>query len=186
MSNEDIYNKLCSLENALERMRGEMHELAVENEKLRGELKVCRAETETAKQAARNAEKVTLTTRAKLVELEQYGRMNNVRVFGLKESEGEMAKECEEKFISLVKNKLKIDIRTEDLEAVHRVGRSGGDRAIIARFISRKNTARVLRGRRVLKGSGVSIAEDLTWERLALLKQVKERGHEAWTSAWGR
>ena len=105
-----------------------------------------------------------------------------MRVFGMKESEGETASECEKKFIDLVKNKLKIDIGTEDLEAVHRVGRSGGERAIIARFISRKNTARVLRGRRILKGTGVSIAEDLTWERLALLKQVKNRGHDAWTS----
>ena len=110
VSNEDIYKKLCSLENSFERMRGEIHDLAIENEKLREELKRCKAETETAKEIARNAEQETHVNRAKLVELEQYTRRNNVRVFGVTEREGETAKECEEKIVSLVQDKLKINI----------------------------------------------------------------------------
>ena len=82
VTNEDIFAKLCTLEDSFVRMRGELHDLAAENAKLRAELKECKAETETAKQAARDEEKTELTTRAKLVELDQYGRKNNVRVFG--------------------------------------------------------------------------------------------------------
>lgn len=62
------------------------------------------------------------------------------------------------------------------MEVVHRVGisRNGRPQAIIAKFVRPDDRDRVLRARSVLKGSGISISEDLTADNQKILARVKD------------
>ena len=78
--------------------------------------------------------------------------------------------------LDLLKYKLKVDIESRDIEAVHRVGkiRSGEQppRGIIIRFISRRVRDTVMTARKSLKGTKIIIVEDLTPRTHSLLKDV--------------
>lgn len=121
-------------------------------------------------------------------ELEQYQRRNNLRVFGVPETNGE---NTDELLVKLFKDSLDVDVEMSRLDRSHRVGQkqapSGNNtvrhRAIIVRFMSYQDRRRVFTAKRKLKGTGVSIREDLTKTRLELLGHATERfGKErTWT-----
>ncbi|KAJ7386738.1 hypothetical protein OS493_006751 [Desmophyllum pertusum] len=71
----------------------------------------------------------------------------------------------EDKVIMMVKEKLDVDLKQEDIDIVHRVGKmeQNGD-AVIVKFSSNKTKMRVVMKRRVLKGTGITIAEDIAPE----------------------
>ena len=71
--------------------------------------------------------------------------------------------ECEKKILSIIRDKLTVDVRREDIEAVHRLGRKqekDTPREIIVRFVSRRVRDSVIRARRNLSMSGIVIVED--------------------------
>lgn len=114
---------------------------------------------------------------------EQYSRRNNIRVFGIPESDSEC---CDE----LVLNVCKIvgsDTSLRDIDRCHRVGPKspGKARPIIVKFTSYRARQEVFRNKRKLKGSGTTIREDLTSTRLAILKAAVERFQLAnvWTES---
>lgn len=130
-------------------------------------------------------------------EHEQYSRRWNLRVFGLKEGPGE---DCSEKCLNLFNGHVKVDTRMEDIQVAHRVGpteeqraesqsatdqprpRRPGPRPIIVQFASRRVRDQILKKRKILAKSGVSIAEDLTVKNFKLLKRAQE--HSATMNAW--
>nr|KAG5688554.1 hypothetical protein BaRGS_010189 [Batillaria attramentaria] len=134
-------------------------------------------------------------------DVEQYTRRNNIRIFGIAESDKENVRDCETKVLKLLHDKLSLrHIQASDLEAVHRVGPARGrqrrrdrrgqglaglsPRAIIVRFVSRRVLHDVFVSRRKLKNSGVVIAEDLTTARYQLLKKCKD--HPCVDQAWSK
>ena len=70
-------------------------------------------------------------------ELEQYGRRNNVKVYGLKEErvgdKGETAEETVENVCKLFTNKLGVTVTNRDVAMAHRLGgkRDGKERSVI-------------------------------------------------------
>ena len=79
--------------------------------------------------------------RTGLNDLEQYSRLKNIRIFGLKDSDkNELAYQTEQKVLLLFRNKMGCNIEPRDIEAAHRVGRFSADanRPVIVRFLSRK------------------------------------------------
>ncbi|KAK7484723.1 hypothetical protein BaRGS_00024008 [Batillaria attramentaria] len=157
---------------------------------------------EDAKRVADEAKYEAGVARAQAGDLEQYGRRYNVRVFGVKEDDDETVQQCEEKVLRIINEKLELKgIKSADVDAIHRLGKkpkprraeqnhsdSDSDtesrpRAIIVRFVSRKCTQDVLRNRRKLRGTKISIAEDLARDRYRLLRQVKEKEVD---DAWSR
>nr|KAG5708209.1 hypothetical protein BaRGS_021143 [Batillaria attramentaria] len=182
--------------------RGRMYQVEQENTSLKEELAHCRKGMEDAKRVADEAKYEAGVARAQAGDLEQYGRRYNVRVFGVKEDDDETAQQCEEKVLRIINEKLELKgIKSADVDAIHRLGKkpkprraeqnhsdSDSDtesrpRAIIVRFVSRKCTQDVLRNRRKLRGTKISIAEDLSRDRYRLLRQVKEKEVD---DAWSR
>ena len=123
---------------------------------------------------------------AKNNDLEQYSRRHNIRVFGISDSGRETAEKSEKLVTDLIKNKLSLNITPNQVQVAHRAGKfqPGGTRSIIMQFVSRKDKQQVMSVRKKLKGSGISIAEDLTPVNVRRLSDIKklEIVQEAWSS----
>lgn len=105
--------------------------------------------------------------------LEQYSRRNNVRIFGLPTTQ---QNHTEEQVITLFKEKMGVNIGPEVIDRCHPVGPvKNGKQAIIVKFMSYKFRRQVLAQRKVLKGSGIGVAEDLTFTRYLLYKKVMDK-----------
>lgn len=121
--------------------------------------------------------------RNQLDALEQHGRRNNLRIFGVRETANE---KCDEMVIDLIKAKLGVQVLAPDIDLCHRVGVNrkqigiaGGNkpRALIVRFANARSREQVLQNRRQLKGSGYVIHEDLTKGRISVLNNaIKKYG----------
>lgn len=116
-------------------------------------------------------------------DLEQYSRRNCLRVFGIPESDKE---DTDEVIVTLAKNKLGVNIDQHDIDRSHRTGPKNGKsnrpRPIIVKFVSYRNRKIIITSRRKLKGSGISIQEDLTLNRRNLLAKAKQ--HPKTKSVW--
>lgn len=113
----------------------------------------------------------------RLDELEQYQRRNNLRVYGVVEKKGE---DTDALLIDIFKNKLNVDVSLSDIDRSHRVGvvKAPGEdgkikhRPIIIKFVSYRIRRQVFDNKKKLKGSSISIREDLTSLRTKLLQEV--------------
>ena len=119
----------------------------------------------------------------KVNDLEQYTRKNSIRIHGLKEAvsghENTYDLVCD-----YINSNLKLDT---DIEVAHRVGpkiRGPKPRSIIVKFLQRSDKLAVMLNRKMLKGSGVSISDDLTSRNVKCINEVREnpRIESAW--AW--
>ena len=145
-------------------------------------------------------EKVSEVTRD-LHDLQQYSRRNNIRIFGIPEK----PEEDTDALVCGVAEKIGAHITTRDIDRSHRVGRrtpqptndtsrdnsyaavagspkDNSPRPIIVKLISYKSKLAFIRNRRLLKGSGVVVAEDLTKMNAKLLSDTFH--HEKVCSAW--
>ncbi|KAF2892352.1 hypothetical protein ILUMI_13818 [Ignelater luminosus] len=103
-------------------------------------------------------------------ELQQYTRLNSLRVFNIPEKPGECTDNV---IITLCKEKLGVDISVADIDCSHRLpAREPNLKPIIVRFVSRNVKKLVYSKNKLLKGSHIVIKEDLTKERIQLLKQA--------------
>ncbi|KAB0795745.1 hypothetical protein PPYR_04766 [Photinus pyralis] len=134
-------------------MQGEISQLKVENGALSSENKALKAELDV---------------------LQQYSRRNNVRILGIKETVNE---NLDEIVINLFKSKLNVNLEIDHIDRMHRVGKptSGSSRQIIVKFTSYRYRKLVFDNKKLLKGTGIRIAEDLTKTRLMLLKEAISR-----------
>lgn len=82
------------------------------------------------KQVNKNAEKID-SLEAKIDQNEQYVRLNNLRVYGLKEESGENQDNLLDKVIAMLKNKMDVSVTRNDLERCHRLGSSQRARAVL-------------------------------------------------------
>ena len=119
--------------------------------------------------------------------LQQYSRTESVRIFGIRQAEGETAEQVEQKALGVFKE-AGADVKEEDIAAVHRVGKVGrGLRPILVKFVSRRKRREVMEKKKSLKGKDgyqkVYINDDLTPLRAKLLALVKRLDNvdKAWT-----
>ena len=119
----------------------------------------------------------------KVNDLEQYTRKNSIRIHGLKEAvsghENTYDLVCD-----YINSNLKLDT---DIEVAHRVGpkiRGPKPRSIIVKFLRRSDKLAVMLNRKIMKGSGVSISDDLASRNVKCINEVREnpRIESAW--AW--
>ena len=122
-------------------------------------------------------------------DMEQYSRRFNVRIHGLHVDAGDG--KCIEAVKTLMTDQLGFtSFRSDDIENAHTIPskeRNNGSwskSSIIVKFRNRAIKDDVLRKRRLLKGSGVAISEDLTSLNLDLISRLQksDRIKEAW--AW--
>lgn len=102
-------------------------------------------------------------------ELDQYSRRNNLRIFNVNEQTEE---ELNKTIIKLCKDKLKLTIKDHEIENCYRTGliKPNINRPIFLKLNSYNTKQSIIQNRKLLKGSKVSIVEDLTKEKLDLLK----------------
>ncbi|XP_054266933.1 protein unc-13 homolog C-like [Macrosteles quadrilineatus] len=113
-------------------------------------------------------------------DLEQYLRRDNIRIFGVKETKDEITDEI---VVKLCREKLGVELSKDAISRSHRVGKlqTPGDdgrerhRPIIVRFSTYRARRTVFDVKKRLKGTGVTIKEDLTHLRQQLYKQAVAR-----------
>jgi len=154
---QDMDNRMKSLEEDNSDMIRSISEFQEENDGLKSEILLLKVDMEKMKdEGLRN---------------EQYMRKNNIKVYGMKESRNES---CTDVFMKMVKDSLNIELKPSQIAIAHRIaGKEGRHRPILVRFEQHDVKYTVLKQRRRLKDSGISIQEDLTrlvWEKLAMVK----------------
>ena len=149
-----------------------MTEQKAENEKLSSEI-----------------ETLKLTTGAKINDLEQYSRKNNIRISGMPESGFETAEETIEVVVKKLNTTMRnLDLRYEDIDIAHRLGKKKKDihRQIIVKFNSRLKRDEILRQRRILKGTDIFIKEDITPLNQEVLACMRKKQPDEVDQAWSK
>ena len=106
---------------------------------------------------------------------EQYSRRNCLLVHGVEEQEQENTDNI---VLSVIKEHLDIELLVKDLDRSHRIGKRNSNsecRLTIVKFISYNNRRKIFNNKKRLKGTGVSIGESLTAERMRQLKIVRDQ-----------
>ncbi|GFS11139.1 LINE-1 type transposase domain-containing protein 1, partial [Elysia marginata] len=120
-------------------------------------------------------------------ELEQYTRKNNIRVFGLRDKvKFEEVEDTTSLVLDLFRGRLGLThFDPQTIDVAHRIGpfKIEYNRAVIVRFTTHRAANEVLAKRRALKGSGITIAEDLTPTNAAKFRKFREIKcvQRAWT-----
>ncbi|KAB0802627.1 hypothetical protein PPYR_04813 [Photinus pyralis] len=138
-------------------------------------------EVATLKLQQQSLVKENLDLKSEVVDLQQYSRRNCIRIFGIKEQPDE---DTDNVLLHLFKSKLNLDIDINCIDRSHRVGKNTGrGRHIIARFVSYRDRNKVFQHKKLLKGSGITITEDLVKSRLGVYKlaQNKFKKENVWT-----
>ena len=104
----------------------------------------------------------------------QYARRTNIVVYGVEESREER-EDTSQTVKRLIKEKLKITLKADDIEVSHRLGQRtlNKKRPIVVRFRFRDTKFDIMKQRKNLKGSGVVFGEDLCPEMRDLQKEIK-------------
>ena len=110
---------------------------------------------------------------AKIDDLEQYQRRQCLRIFGIEEKTSEDT----DQIAMEVAQKIGVQLNVNDIDRSHRVGRSdtGRPRPIIVKFVSYRKRSEVFRNKKSLKGSAITLREDLTKTRYKLLREAIEK-----------
>ncbi|XP_052130284.1 uncharacterized protein LOC127751197 [Frankliniella occidentalis] len=115
-------------------------------------------------------------------ELEQYGRRNNIRIFGVPEANSENTDDL----VIDVARKINVTLEKWNIDRSHRVGKAGGDRPrpILVKFTSYGARRAVFQAKKQLKSTRITIREDLTQARLSLMRKTMDSYSEknVWSS----
>lgn len=137
---------------------------------------------------AQNVKIVTLekeneSLRRRVDKAEQYSRRKQVRLIGVKETAGENLSDVIQ---VILRDKLKLNCVDIKPSNCFRIGKkkSEGDkpRQVMLRLTSFEDRSLIMKQRKLLKGSGIIIVEDLTKTRHHLLKAAQEAFNK--TSVW--
>ena len=102
-------------------------------------------------------------------EMEQYGRRNNLRIFGVSESDNE---DTDDPVLS-VASKLGLTLDAACIDRSHRLGKKGLKvRPIIVKFVSYSDRRLMFGVKKKLKGTKLTIREDLASQRYRLLRDA--------------
>lgn len=181
---------LKSVSHRIDILEGKLFEKEKENDNLKEKIESLEKANETLK--TKNEEKVVemekeIAKRKKeLNELEQYGRRNSIRIFGIPESKDETAEQTAQTAAEAINAHLSnVTLRRYDIDIAHRLGKkSRGNRPIIMKFVSRMTRDIVFRGRRSMISSNIYINEDLTALNNHILGCVRKKKCDEVDSAW--
>ena len=167
-------------------IRGEIHELKVEKDNLKQAVDELRSENEFLHSKIGELETKIDIALKQSHHNSQYSRRNNLRFFGVKENAGENVFAT---IVDLVKNKLNVtDFSMMEIDAAHRLGvqdskqQNPKPRAIIVRFVRRTMRDKIIKNRKLLAKTRMSITEDLTKQNAQLMYAAKN--HDAVESVW--
>lgn len=110
----------------------------------------------------------------KLNIIDQEIRHTNIRIYGIPEEKNE---DTEKKVLDVFNKKLKLNISSLNIDKVHRIGKlpSKKNRAIMVSLTTHKVKKIIIKDRKLLKGSGIIIAEDMAQDKHQILKEAVEK-----------
>ena len=121
------------------------------------------------------------TLKREMNDIQQYSRRNSVRVFGIPETANEVTDVL---VIDAVTKHLNCPLSVDDIDRSHRSGKpraSSGPgnnipkpRPILVKFCSYRKKAQIMKVKRKLKNTGLSIHEDLTTKNYDLLMKASK------------
>lgn len=117
--------------------------------------------------------------------LEQYSRRNSIRIFGIPEQEGENADLL---IVNLSKNHMNYDMQQYEIDKSHRIGSKitykDKCRPILVKFARYKTKEIIFSNKKKLKGTKITIKEDLFKSRFEIYNAAVEKyGFKSvWTS----
>ncbi|KAK6171840.1 hypothetical protein SNE40_018265 [Patella caerulea] len=170
----DVMKIISEKVNQLEK---DLYEIREENKKLKAIV-----ETQVKTQILA-AERIASAACSKVNNLEQWTRRSSVRIFGIpdkmNENYSESIQEALKVFLSIG-----VSMTEDQIDIAHRIGtfKPNQNRSIIVKFLSRKYKIFVIKNRRKLKGSGISISEDLTPLNSQLLSRTSK--HPSVLNTW--
>lgn len=197
-NNMDMDNMLKALEKMLdeklEKQKAEfVKEVSIKYDKeineLKGRVFELEQNNDELKQRVEHLEKErklekdnVMAAKTHAIENDQYARRNNMLVFGIDEKVQEPAATVRE----IIKDKLNITLKPDDIEICHRMGRKtlNKNRPLIIRFRFRDVKWDVMSCRKSLKGSGISFSEDMCKELQELQKAVAAHPNVRSTWSW--
>ena len=104
--------------------------------------------------------------------IEQYGRRENVRIFGVEEEPGE---DVFAKVVS-VAEKAGVPITKNDVSTCHRLPSGGtGPKPLIAKFVRRETKHQLMKNKRNLKNTNIFVNDDLTPLRAKVTRELRKR-----------
>nr|CAH7745579.1 unnamed protein product [Callosobruchus chinensis] len=105
--------------------------------------------------------------------LNQHIKRKSLIIHGIKESSNEDIRNTVTKFF---KDRLNTNIPSEELENCFRIGRKpNGKRPVLTTLRLQSTKWSLLKNRKALKGTGITITEDMTKANYNLLKKAKEQ-----------
>ena len=188
---------LSSVINRLEIVESETHDKALENtelkkkvEKLSQVIEEKEKESETLKDTIKkNAEKESKRIDKVLNDHEQYSRRNNVRITKIAgDHRDEQSLETTYKVLDVLNTNMDLDLTPQNIDIAHRLGpyKYGRNRNVIVKFVHRQVTHMVLNKRRMLKGKGIAIYEDLTQLNNVVLASTRKKMPDVVDQSWFR
>ena len=126
----------------------------------------------------------------KLINLEDRSRRNNLRIYGITETNDETWEKCEEHVEQVFSEKL--GLKNIRVERAHRVKRRKGDkskksRAILCNLLSFKEKRLFMNNANKIKGTNIFIDEDYSFETIEYrkkswdeVKHLRSQGHVAY------
>ncbi len=166
-------------------LRSEIFSLQQENDYLKTKVSDTEDAIEELENEVQRLQKTVEKEREFRNDLEQYQRRDSLRFLGVGPDGGrETADDCEEKVLAIINDELGLNhILSADISIAHRIGvRFIKPRPILVKFLSRKHKTQVMQKRRLLKGSGRGIVEDLTPINMKRLKSVQQ--HPKVKNSW--
>ena len=183
---------LKSVSHRIDILEGKLFEKEQENDELKTKVKDLQTVNETLR--TRTIKKVVeleednLKLEEDINNLEQYGRRNSIRIFGIPEGPNETAEQTAQAAAEILNARIpNVNIKRYNVDIAHRLGnKTDGTkpRPIIMKFNSRMTRDAVFSGRRSLKNTNIFVNEDLTRENNYILTCVRKKKCEEIDSAW--
>ena len=155
-------------------LRGQIHDINIENSALKAEIDQLKHITTEGKKRVEDA-------KIHSIENDQYARRSNIIVYGVQEIRNENPGQL---VTNIVKEKLNIILPPNSIEVCHRLGTRtlNKNRPIVARFRYRDLKWDIMKARKSLKGTGIVFGEDLCLEFRELQNEI--RSHPNISDCW--
>ncbi|CAC5391214.1 unnamed protein product [Mytilus coruscus] len=102
---------------------------------------------------------------------EQYNRKHNIRMLNYPERPNEVLRD---EFVNMVKKELKVDIKPDDVQAIHRIpGKEGHIKPVIVKVCNTDLKIKIMRQKRGLKND-IKFHDDITQRNLVLMTRLKK------------
>jgi len=178
MNVEDLQNMMTqAIGAAIKPLQDSVTNLQEERTNLRETVEKLSEEIEEKDQ---QIQKLETTVKVGVDDMEQYSRRNNLRIFGVEEQ----ANEDTDKLVIDLADKIGVHLEPYHIDRSHRIGKVGErPRPIIVKFVRYAERNALLTDKMNLKGTRVTIREDLTKLRIDLLKSAASHytNNAVWT-----